>query len=385
MSGIKDVERSHSRLIETLNRKNEREQARMNEVHAQNKAEIRKQQAQDLVDLQEDNDRHITSENERKDRILSKMKGNLNESKRLTDKELKELAEYKNKETNDIQVKFANDRERISGEHNEHLESMNDRYNQAVRRVSLEGQDRIDNMNHHQNQQYADRASFQQKRLDHQHQEFTSRFKKDSENYLKMKNDQEKTFKKERMDLHRHQDGEVRKMTQSHEKNVKDRDTLQRQDLKGQEAFFEKRYAETYKRHNEHFKVLDEVHDKVVKKMEADLTKEVQFKQNRADDPFFQFVELKPKLEHTETGVRIQVKVPDHSKQDLQLNLNDKEAIVNFNRRYIDNQKDAQGNVSRVSKIETLTTRLQTGVHLDPKSVKHSYQDGVMTYEIKKT
>ncbi len=114
------------------------------------------------------------------------------------------------------------------------------------------------------------------------------------------------------------------------------------------------------------------------------MAKEVEFKNNRAEDKFFEFVELKPIIEQTETGIKIKVKIPDHSKQDLQLNLNGKEAVVNFNRRYIDNKKDDFGNVSRISKIETLSSRLQTGIHLDPKSVKASYQDGVMTYEIKK-
>lgn len=385
MSGsIKDVERSHSRLVETLNRKHEREVARMNEVQSQNKTQLRKHYAQDLVDLQEDNDRQITEENDRKDRVLSKMKGNLDESKRLTDKELKELADYKQKETNDLQLKFANDRERIAGEHNEHLSTMNDRYNQATRRVNLEGQDRVDNMNHEQTQLYSDRQAYHQRRLDAQHTENTQRFRKTSENNLKLKNQQVDQFEKERMDLHRKQDTDIRKMTEIHGKHYKERDEMQRGDLKNQDLFFEKRYAETYKRHNEHFKVLDGVHDNVVKKLEADLTKEVEFKTSRQEDPFFQFVELKPTLTHTETGVKIEVKVPDHSKQDLQLNLNGKEAVVNFNRRYIDTQKDAQGNSSRVSKIETLSTRLQTGVHLDPKSLKSSWKDGIMTYEIKK-
>ncbi len=118
--------------------------------------------------------------------------------------------------------------------------------------------------------------------------------------------------------------------------------------------------------------------------MQSDLTTQIELKAQRSQDPFYQFVELKPTVEKTETGVRIMVQVPEHSKQDLQLNLNGKEAVVNFNRRYIDNQIDQTGNKSRISKIETLSTRLQTGIFLDSKSVKSSYENGVMTYDIKK-
>jgi hypothetical protein len=384
MSVIKDVDKSHQRLIETLNRKHERKVKQMNEAHDENVAQIRQGQHMDVVNLQDQHDRHITDENDRKERILMQMKANLDEQKRLTDKELKNLGEYKNKEAMDIQAKNANDRMRISGEHEEHLTLMNDKYNQAVRRINTEGQERVDLMNEQQRDLYDDRANFHQKRLDALHKEKTTVFKKNTEDNLRTKNEMKKSFEKERMTTHKKHEADITKMSKDHEKLYSKKDLLQREDLKQQELFFEKRYADTYKRHNEHFEVLDGVHDKVVKKMQADLTKQVEFKNARSEDPFFQFVELKPTLEHTEDGVKIQVKGPDHSKQDLQLNLNDKEAIVNFNRRYIDNQKDDQGNVSRVSKIETLSTRLQTGVHLDPKSVKHSYKDGVMTYTIKK-
>lgn len=380
----RDMDKVHSKLIETLNRKHEREVKRMNEVHSENTSQIRKGQAMDLVNLQDNHERHIGEENEKKERVLSQMKNHLNESRAMTDKQLEELKESKLKETQDITTKFAMDRERIAGEHNENIENMNDRYNQAVRRINLEGQDRVNQMNDQQREQYAERSSYHQKKLDGQHIEYSTRIKKDGENYIKIKNDQVKTFEKERMDIHKKQDSKVTAMVQNHEKEVKKRDTLKREDLKNQELFFEKKYADTYKRHNEHYKVLDQTSDKALKTLKAELTKQVEFKNSRAEDPFFQFVELKPTLETTDTGVRIQVKVPDHSKQDLQLNLNGKEAVINFNRRYIDTQKDDQGNSSRISKIETLSTRLNTGIHLDPKSVKHSYSNGVMTYDIKK-
>ncbi len=380
----RDLDHVHSKLIETLNRKHEREVKRMNEIHSENTGQIRKAQSLDLVTLQDQNERQVADENEKKERILSQMKGNLDESKRLTEKQLKELEDFKTKEIGDISVKNSTDRERIAGEHNETLESMNQRFNQASRKISLEGQERVTTLTEQQNEQLASRKDFGQRKIDDQHIKHVERFQKDGEKYTKIKNDQDRVFKKDRMTTHKKQEATIADMTNQHAKEIDKRDTLKREDLKQQERFFEKRYDQTFKRHNEHLKVLDETQDKAVKNLKQEMTKEVEFKNTRAEDSFFQFVEMKPVVEQTEAGIRITVKVPDHSKQDLQLNLNGKEAVVNFNRRYIDNKKDDQGNVSRVSKIETLSTRLQTGVHLDPKSVKSSYADGVMTYEIKR-
>jgi HSP20 family molecular chaperone IbpA len=336
------------------------------------------------VTLQDQNERQIANENEKKERVLSQMKGNLDESKRLTEKQLKELTDFKAKSVADLQVKNSTDRERISGEHNETLESMNQRYNQASRKIKLEGQERVTTLTEQQNEQLYNRKDFGQKKIDEQHIRHNERLQNDSEKYTRIKNDQDKVFKKERMTTYKKQEASMAQMTELHAKEVEKRDKLKRGDLKDQELFFEKRYDQTFQRHNEHLKVLDQTQEKAVKALKEEMTKEVELKNNRAEDSFFQFVEMKPIIEHTENGIRIKVKVPDHSKQDLQLNLNGKEAVVNFNRRYIDNKKDELGNTSRVSKIETLSTRLQTGVHLDPKSVKSSYQDGVMTYEIKR-
>jgi HSP20 family molecular chaperone IbpA len=380
----RDMDQVHQKLIETLNRKHEREVKRMNEIHSENTGQIRKGQALDLVTLQDQNERQVADENEKKERILSQMKGNLDESKRLTEKQLKELTDFKAKSVADLQVKNSTDRERISGEHNETLENMNQRYNQASRKINLEGQERVTTLTNQQNEQLSNRKDFGQKKIDEQHIRHNERFQKDSEKYIRIKNEQDNVFKKERMTTYKKQEAGMAQMTELHAKEVEKRDKLKRGDLKDQELFFEKRYDQTFKRHNEHLKVLDQTQDKAVKALKEEMTKEVELKKHRAEDSFFQFVEMKPVIEHTENGIRIKVKVPDHSKQDLQLNLNGKEAIVNFNRRYIDNKKDELGNSSRVSKIETLSTRLQTGVHLDPKSVKSSYQDGVMTYEIKR-
>ncbi len=381
---VRDMDQVHQKLIETLNRKHEREVGRMHEIHSQNTSQIRKGQALDLVSIQDQNERQVAEENEKKERVLSQMKGNLDETKVLTDKELAEIKINKDKAVLTILERLGSDRERIAGEHNENLDHMNQRYNQAAKKINTDGQDRVTTLTQQQSEQYSNRKDFGQKKIDAQHIEHQARFKTDAEKYLKIKNDQDKVFKTERVSTHKRQETDMSKMTDNHLKEVEKRDTLKRDDLKSQDLFFEKKYADTYKRHNEHLKTLDQVHDKAVDGLKTELTKQVDFKNSRTEDPFFQYVELKPTLEVTEAGVRITVKVPDHSKQDLQLNLNGKEAVVNFNRRYIDNQKDDQGNSSRVSKIETLSTRLNTGVHLDPKSVKHNYSNGVMTYDIKK-
>ncbi len=385
MSSIgKDIQKAHQQSIDSINRKHNTETKRLEEAHEDARLQMKKNQEIALVDLQTENHRQLLAENEKKDKVLSQIKGNLDVTKKLTDKELEELAVAKKNELNEIQTRYSSNRERINEAHITQLEEMNNRFNQVTHKTNLEGKQRLETMIEQKKEELADRANYQDSRLDKQRDQFVQRFRTDGENFEKIKNQQDETFKKERLGTNQRQSTQMAIMTKTHVDEMEKRDNMKRQGIKDQDLFFEKRYAETIQRHDNHLKNLDGIHDKVLKKMQSDLTTQIELKAQRSQDPFYQFVELKPTVEKTDTGVRIMVQVPEHSKQDLQLNLNGKEAVVNFNRRYIDNQIDQTGNKSRISKIETLSTRLQTGIFLDPKSVKSSYENGVMTYDIKK-
>jgi HSP20 family molecular chaperone IbpA len=173
-------------------------------------------------------------------------------------------------------------------------------------------------------------------------------------------------------------------MTKTHTDHIEKRDGEYRKGLKDQDLFFEKKYEAQLGRHAEDYKTLEEKNKKLVTDLKENLTKEITKTANRLDDPFYKFEKLKPTLKHFEDRVEISVEVPDHSKQDLQLTTNGKEAVLNFNRRYADASKDESGAINKINKVESFTTRLRTDYHLDAKSVKATYDDGVMTYVIKK-
>lgn len=124
--------------------------------------------------------------------------------------------------------------------------------------------------------------------------------------------------------------------------------------------------------------------NKVVEDLKASLTKEITKTATRNSDPFYQFDSLRPKLSQYEDRVEVQVEIPEHSKEDVQLTIHGKEAIVNFNRRYNDASKTPEGTIHKINKVETFTSRVPTSHILDPKSVKSTYENGVMTYVIKK-
>lgn len=381
---IRDVEKLNQRQIETAKRRNERELKTMENAHQNYRAELKKTHESEIVDIQHDHHEHIDKAAEKKEKVLAEMRTHLQETKKLTEKELKSLADMSQKEKVETQQKLSHDRERINGEHELYLEELNDRFNQSSRKVSHEGKLRLEDMKTNMNDQYLDLEKFNQEKIQKQTNEFTTRFKTEGNNYKKMKDDQDKQFKTERMSTNLRQQNELTKMTNTHTNHIEQKDGEYRKGLKEQELFFEKKYSGQLSRHTDEFKTLEAKNKKVVDELKNSLTKEITKTASRNNDPFFKFETLKPTFKTFEDRVEVQVAVPEHSKQDVQLTVNGKEAIVSFTRRFADASKEVDGTVNKINKVESFTTRLQTGHFLNAKSMKSAYDNGVMTYVIKK-
>jgi hypothetical protein len=385
MSGaIRDTEKLNQRQIETARRRNERELKNIESNHSAYKKDLKTTHEHEIVDIQDVNHRQVSQEATKKEKVLEDLKTNLYKTTELTDKQLKELKTNADRERVETHKKLTADRERINAEHELFLEELNDRLNTQTRKVTVDGKNRVEEVKTTLLNEARDTEQFHQGKIQTQTEAHTTRFQADEKNYKDLKYNQDQTFKKERLSTNQRQQLELGKMTKTHQDHIEVRDTDYRKGLKEQDLFFEKKYGVQLEQNNGQFKVLEEQNKKVIAGLKEDLTKELTKAAVRNDDPFYKFEKLEPRFKVLEDRVEVEVQVPDHSKQDLQLTLNGKEAIVSFNRRYNDASKAPDGTINKINKVESFTSRLQTGVILDAKGIKSSYDNGVMTYVIKK-
>ena len=383
-SAIKDVERFNQRQLETAKKRNARELKTIENAHKDTISDVKKIHDMEIIDIQDEHHRFINKEAEKKEKVLSEMKTQLHQTSALTDKQLKALKDNSQKETIETQQKLSVDRERINAEHELHLAELNDRMNQQAKKVNVEGKNRIEDTKSKMQEEYLNTEEYHQNKINSKSAEFTTRFNHDEKNYRQLKDNQDSTFKKERLSTNLRQQNQLNQMTQTHTQHIEKSDNEYRKGLKEKDLFFEKKYTKQLEHHNNEFKTLKEKNDKVLESLKVGLATEITKTANRNDDPFFKFETLQPRLKQFEDRVEIEVEVPEHSKQDIQLSINGKEAIVSFNRRYSDANK-IDGTINKISKVETFTTRLSTDHFLDPKSVKGTFENGVMSYVIKKS
>lgn len=380
---IQDLQKLSARQMETLKKKQSRETSRLEDGHQNMKAELKKSHEAELVDLQHQNIKHVSDESDKKEKVLTQMRHHLDETRKLTDKQIKDLKDNVSKTTQTEHQKLSVERDRLKSENDLYLEDMNYRFTKEHKKVVEENKNQLGQLKSNRQTELADTDAYYTDKISNQTNHFTEKFQADGRNYKKIKDDQDKQFKTERMSTNQRQQQDMAKLTTSHNQHLEVRDTEYRKGLKEQDGMFEKKYAENLKLRNEEITRLNELNKKVMTKMKDDLQEKLTATINRSDDPFYRFTELSPKLKNFEDRVEVTVEIPEHSKEDVALTIHNKEAIISFNRRYDDTRKD-QGITNKLHKVESFTTRLTTDHHLDAKSVKSSYADGVMTYVIKR-
>lgn len=379
---IKDLEKIGARQIETLRKKQNREIKHMEEGHSALKSEIKKVQANELVDLQDETQRKLASENDKKEKVLMQMKTHLDNTKNLTEREIKDLKDFSEKFKKEEQQKLSIQRETIKDENELYLDDLNYRFKTAENKLNHEGKTQLNELKHLRSTEIKETEAQYDMQIKNQKGEFTEKFQAESQLQQKLNDDLHKQFKDQRAHANLAQQTEMVKVTNTHNNALEVKDDEFRKGLKNQDEFFEKKYAFTLGKRNEELKGLEDKNAQVLTKMKQELAANLKTTVNRADDPFYSFTELKPTLKEFEDRVEIKVKVPEHSKADMQLTIHAKEAIVNYNRRYDDTRKD-EGILNKLHKVESFTSRVMTSHHLDPKSVKATYEDGVMTYVVK--
>lgn len=385
MSALKNIEKTNAQGLEALKRRQEREIKNMESSHHAYKTELKKFQSEDIVDLQEENNQQFAREAEKKEKVLSSMKEHLQNTKEMTDKQLKSLQENAAKDRSAVNERLILDRDRTVSENQNNLEAINHRFDRETKSVNHEGKTRVNDMTLAMNRQYAKEHGELQKKVNEQAMEFSARFKREGLANQILDDETKKQNKNVRVSTNLRQQGEMAKMTESHNNFMKAQDAENRKGLKEQDQFFEKRFETNYAAKTKDANNLDERFYDLTNKLKNDVAKEVTKTENRLSDPFYHFTELRPTWKKTEEGVEVKVTVPDYAKQDLQLTTNNKEAILSFNRRFTDTNSTGTGISNKVNKVESFTARIDTDTILNPKTVKSSYSDGVMTYTIKKT
>ncbi len=123
---------------------------------------------------------------------------------------------------------------------------------------------------------------------------------------------------------------------------------------------------------------------KELSKLRLDFSKEKESIENKASDPFYRITTLEPKVSELEKGYEVSMILPKHESENVVFTANARDLKLSVARNFSDEVTLDDGSKNLSRKSETFTKLFKVNDIVDPKQITRKYEDGVLSFFIKK-
>lgn len=177
----------------------------------------------------------------------------------------------------------------------------------------------------------------------------------------------------------------------SDEKNRVNKDQLSFQDkhqqemLKQREADFKVRYEKMVKEHDEILGHLSTKFAADVKKMVEQTSTDKKKIEDKVTDPFYRVDKLNPTMVEDLETITVSLPVAEYEKENVHLSTQGRNVKITLSRKYSDSTASAEnGSIDRSTRSELFSKEFNSKDLLSPKNITQHYQDGILSFKIKK-
>ncbi|MDH4468811.1 MAG: hypothetical protein QE271_12200 [Bacteriovoracaceae bacterium] len=384
MSGI-DIQRIVAQETMANDQRNNRtEIAQLREKQTQSIKALRSQQEEEIYDVRQRNQQDISTEHDRKIKVLEQLKHELSlENQRMEQQKNK----LKKDATQQIQLARNNHEDQLNktvqtyqkkGKEIQEdqrsslqkLETINDldqsqrlhEHSMAMQRTSFKNQQDLNEVSKKGSQVIAQTKFTQEQELEN----------------LKAKNQQLYAGIRNKHEL------EVKKVGESHQKENERIQFSQKADLKEKHETFLNQYQQNQKGYNEQHKALESRHVSDVENLKVDQTKSYQSLEVKTANPFYKNTELKPEISNFDHHVEIKMQAPEYEKGNISLNVEGRKIRLSHSRQFKDEVKTPENEKIQTSRVESMSKSFTVSDILDPLTIKKDYRAGQVIFSIKK-
>ncbi len=169
-----------------------------------------------------------------------------------------------------------------------------------------------------------------------------------------------------------------------HHAQLSFQDQHQQEMLKQREADFKVRYEKMIKEHDEILGRLKTSFSADVKKMVEQTSADKKRIDDRGNDPFYRIDKLNPTMVEDIDVVTIKLPVSDYEKENVHLSTQGRNIKITLSRKYSDSVSSEGGGIDRSTRSELYSKEFNTKDLLSSKNITQNYEDGMLTFKIKK-
>lgn len=382
VDALRQSSQAHKRALDNQEKRQKLELEMAQKNADANLNEMRKSKAQDAINIDSEHHKQVAEKTFEKEKKLEKLRLHMDETQKLTDRELQRQQELHKKTLADKNENFQRNFSETREKQEMAFEDNNHKFNIAARNAADEQNNQVMlRENRFQNQDVQQKELWNNK-INQNRNQFSETYQAESAKFDHLKSKQEAGFKKNL--AANHQKNET-KLSEQQKLHVKQEERLKQQNNKAiqdKEVFFEKKYQDQLGRHVVAEKNLEETNKKVVERSKEDLVKRVKVYESRSSDPFFTFTHIKPTVTEQPDHYVLKMPIPEYAKEEVILSTNNREIVLTFNRRHKEERVDEDGSKLKVDKVESTVSRIPVEQILNPRKTTKEWADGVMTYKV---
>lgn len=375
---------NHRQQMNNLQRAQKRELDQARGQHEANLSEINKAQDSHTVSVRQNHALELAEAAQKKEETLQQLKGSVDKAQRLTAAELKQQEAFLDTRRAEVQENFQQNLGGIQERQQAALEDVNHRFRETAQDQTSKGHQVINAATDAHRAQVAMEKEAQSSQLQGQRQHFHGVHTSESNKFQSLLNQQQLQGKHQLKAANLTNETRLTGMNKEHVAVTERVRVDQAKALVDKQAAFEVQYAQQAQKHLASQEHLEGLHQASVQKGEESALKRVNVAKERTADRFFEFTELRPTLTERPGSYVLKIKIPEYAKEEVMLTVNPKEMVLTSNRRHKAERKDEDGTIRKVDKVESLVSRIPVNSVLDARKMTKTFEDGTLTFTVKK-
>lgn len=158
----------------------------------------------------------------------------------------------------------------------------------------------------------------------------------------------------------------------------------QKETLNQRNLDFKTRYDNLVAEHNAIINRLATKLNSDVKKIEEKQSLNKKLVQERVEDPFYRVEKLRTSMVEDHTGVTISLPIADYEKDFVHLSAQGRNIKITLSRQYSNKLQAEDGSTNKSSRNELYSKELNSVNILNPKEITQNYNDGILTFKVKR-
>lgn len=382
---VKMAKQNLKKELDNLDQKHNVELEKVKNSHLNRKAQLDNSYDADINRIQNDNHKKLIVQNQRNEETLSKLQDSLEDVKGRVETEKKQIQDMNAKKIDDNKQIFEANIQSKQTIQQSQLDDLQHQGQIEIKKLARNKHKEQKDLNHEQTEKTQETLAGHQSKVSNSKQIFDKRYHAQVDKYRDALRNQDKDFDKEFVNNERSHQNKLKNTTVQFKTEAEKIQSDGEKKIKHLNETYETKFRENYERAQSNISNLSKRREKLENDLIAQMKENVQVEVDKDSDPFYKFQKIAPEvlLNKDSNSYQIKIETTADAAKEFKLSGQNRELKLQMKRDYQFSNTDKAGVSNSVNKYESYSTKIPVDEIVNGREVTKTYEDGVLTFDIK--